>query len=172
MTSTVRALAEDESLVDLRCSVVVTRRAQVLLVQRGDHADGDWVLPGGRPRAGESMASCARREAQEETGLRVNPTRCAFVGEVIAPHDGARTVELIFLASTTFDDREAAPIVGEPGTRPAWVNLAELPGLRLRPPIGGYLPALIRGTAGTAPYLGNLWRPADRGGDDRQRGAC
>lgn len=41
----------------------------------------------------------------------------------------------------------------------AWVSLGELPRIRLRPPIAGYLPALLRGRRGTAAYLGNLWRP-------------
>lgn len=56
--------------IDARCSVIVFRGDAVLLVRR-DGA-GDWVLPGGTPRPGESMA-CARREALEETGLAVDP---------------------------------------------------------------------------------------------------
>lgn len=147
----------DESLVDLRCSVVVTNEDEFLLVERGDH-NRDWVLPGGRPRHGESMQSCARREAFEETGLRVNPTRCAFVCEVIGPDDGRRVVELVFLATVSGNDAERLG-PGEPGTTPTWVHADELRGLDLRPPIAGYLPALLHGRRGTAPYLGNLWRP-------------
>jgi 8-oxo-dGTP diphosphatase len=153
-------LAADESLVDLRCSVVVIRADHFLLIQRGDDTDGDWVLPGGRPRRGESMQSCARREAFEETGLRVNPTRCAFVSEVIDPTDRARVVELTFLATLDVGDHQQP--VGEPGTRPEWVHLDRLPALHLRPPIAGFLPALARGARATAPYLGNLWRPGRR----------
>lgn len=148
--------ADDESLVDLRCSVVVIHRDEFLLVKRGD-TGGDWVLPGGRPRHGESMQSCARREALEETGLRVNPTRCAFVGEVIDPDDGRRIVELVFLANVSSQDVEPLG-AGEPGTTPTWVPADQLRGLHLRPPIAGYLPALLRGQRGTAAYLGNLWR--------------
>lgn len=154
-------LAEDESLVDLRCSVVVVHRDQFLLVDRSERSD-DWVLPGGRPRAGESMASCARREAFEETGLHVDPARCAFVGEVIDPTTRARTVELVFLATLERDDR-LTPTAGEPGHRPVWVTRDELRTVRLRPPIAGFLPDLVRGTRDTAPYLGNLWRPGQRG---------
>jgi 8-oxo-dGTP diphosphatase len=153
--------ADDESLVDLRCSVVVISDERFLLVRRGGE-DGDWVLPGGRPRHGESMQSCARRETFEETGVRVNPTRCAFVGEVIDPEDGSRVVELIFLASIS--GHSAPPLsAGEPGTTPTWVPAEELAGLRLMPPIAGYLPAILRGHRGTAAYLGNLWRPARSG---------
>ncbi len=149
--------ADDESLVDLRCSVVVINNDEFLLVKRGD-SGGDWVLPGGRPRHGESMQSCARREAFEETGVRVNPTRCAFVGEVIDPADGRRVVELVFLADISGPESESLG-PGEPGTTPTWVPADELRELHLRPPIAGYLPALLRGRRGTAAYLGNLWRP-------------
>jgi 8-oxo-dGTP diphosphatase len=156
MTVNTAQAALDESLVDLRCSVVLTRAEQFLVIRRGG-PDGDWVLPGGRPRAGESMQSCARREALEETGLRVNPTRCAFVAEVIDPLDGARIVELIFLASLDSGDRQE--LLGEPDTTPMWVSAEQLRGLHLRPPIAGFLPALASDPRSTAAYLGNLWRP-------------
>lgn len=149
---------DEESMVDLRCSVIVTRGEQFLLIERA--AVGDWVLPGGRPRPGESMHSCAGREAYEETGLNVNPTRCAFIGEVIDPHTKGRMVELFFLAELSSSDRQA-PTTGEPGSRPVWVAVADLPTLALRPPIAGHLPKLLRSERTTAPYLGNLWRPRD-----------
>lgn len=148
--------AGDETLVDLRCSVVVIHQDNFLLIQRTGQR-GDWVLPGGRPRHGESMQSCARRETFEETGLRVNPTRCAFVSEVIEPDDAQRVVELVFLAS--IDGDPAAVGTGEPGAIPTWVSADQLRHVRLRPPIAGYLPSLLHGRTNTAAYLGNLWRP-------------
>lgn len=159
-------MAEDESLVDLRCSAVVLRGKSVLLVRRShDAGDDDWVLPGGRPRPGETMRSCARRETFEETGLRVTPTRCALVGEAIEPGSGLRTVDLVFLTDVPPEDL-ARPLVGESGTAPEWVALPALPSLNLRPPIGGYLPALHRAPRESAAYLGNLWRPATRSDED------
>lgn len=145
---------DDESLVDLRCSVALTRNDAYLLVHRD--ATDDWVLPGGRPRPRESMASCARREVREETGLNVTATRCAFVLEVIDPHEGCRVVELIFLADRHGSDEISG---GEPGLIPHWIPMERLAQLRLRPPIAGYLPRLARGDRRTAAYLGNLWRP-------------
>jgi 8-oxo-dGTP diphosphatase len=81
----------------------------------------------------------------------------AFVGEVIDPERAGRTLELVFLADVSGRDAESLG-PGEPGTTPTWVPAEELSGLHLRPPIAGYLPALLRGRRGTAPYLGNLWR--------------
>jgi 8-oxo-dGTP diphosphatase len=141
--------------VDLRCSVALVRDDHFLLVHR--IRSGDWVLPGGTPRRGESMVSCARREAREETGLNVTPRRCAFVLEV-GGEGQSRRVELVFTADST-DNGDL--ISGDEGTEPQWVPLERLPELRLRPPIAGYLPALARGDRRTAAYLGNMWRPEE-----------
>lgn len=149
------------SLVDLRCSVVVFRGDEVLLLHRRAGHRADWVLPGGRPRPGESTGACARREVAEETGLDVDPTRCAFVLEVTDPAQRRRTVDLVFLGQLQSRGDELA---GEPGNHPTWVPLSRLRQLRLRPPIGGYLTGLARGDRNTAAYLGNMWRPEDIGG--------
>jgi 8-oxo-dGTP pyrophosphatase MutT (NUDIX family) len=149
-------LSEDESLVDLRCAVAVIHEGRFLLIER--ISAGDWVLPGGRPRHGESMVACARREVREETGLEVQPKRCAFVLEVTDPGLTRRIVELIFTADAADPTAELA---GEPGGRPRWVPAAELAQVPLRPPIAGYLPSLAGRGKETARYLGNLWRPSD-----------
>lgn len=142
--------------VRLRCSAVVFRDDTVLLVHRPGRSD--WVLPGGCPRPGEGTSACARREVREETGLRVETGRCGFVLETIDPDSHERTVELVFLAN----DGNGAPEVKEPGLLPRFVELAELPRLNLRPPIAGHLRGMgHRADPPSAPYLGNLWRPAD-----------
>lgn len=153
---------EDPADIDLRCSVAVFSGDSVLLVHRKRDDANDWVLPGGTPRPGESMASCARRETLEETGLPVEPGRIAFVLEALGPDDTRRVVDLVFLAALAAR-REPGP--AEDGFEAVFVPLNELPALTLRPPIAGHLRALhARGTAGTAAYLGNLWRPGGGNG--------
>ena len=50
--------------------VIVVREGRVLLGERrGSHGAGTWALPGGNLDFGESVAQCAARELQEETGL-------------------------------------------------------------------------------------------------------
>jgi len=141
--------------VNLRCSVIVTRGDEVLLIHRSGDDHDDWVLPGGRPGPRETTAACARREVREETGLEVEPQRCALVLEVIDPSTGDRTVEIVFVGASI----SRSDLVGEPGKTPAWVPLAKVRELHLRPPIGGYLPGIVSGTRTTAAYLGNMWRP-------------
>lgn len=145
---------QDESPVRLRCAVAVMRPGEVLLLHRTDR--GDWVLPGGRPRAAESMVACARREVQEETGLMVDPGRCAFVLEVTDPQRAKRLVELVFAARVI---QRGELIAEKPTSVPVWMPTADLAGINLHPPISGYLPALVSGNRDTAAYLGNLWRP-------------
>ena len=57
--------------IELRCSAVVIRQQNVLLVHRTRGADDDWVLPGGTPRAvfAATDAAPGTRPAQQEPGL-------------------------------------------------------------------------------------------------------
>jgi 8-oxo-dGTP diphosphatase len=170
--------------VDMRCSVLVMRGESVLLLGRVPaehslaqglrdeihhliHADDEpggqpavWVLPGGRPQRGESMVACARREAREETGMRVNVGRCQFVLEV-AESGGDRTVDLVFAASPM--DPQEEPTQVEEGLVPQFVPLSQLRSLPLQPPIAGYVAGLSPERDRGAPYLGNLWRPNANG---------
>jgi 8-oxo-dGTP diphosphatase len=148
---------EDRAQVDVRCSVIVFREDNVLLVHRARDGAEDWVLPGGSPGPGESMAACARREALEETGLSADPARIAFVLETLGPQGGRRLVDLVFLAT---DPVRGEPDAQEEGMEARFVPLRALSDLVLRPPIAGHLRGLHPGgRARTAAYLGNLWRP-------------
>ena len=147
--------------IEFRCSAVVVRRQTVLLVHRIRGAEDDWVLPGGTPRASESMASCARREVLEETGLHVDPTRVAFVLEVLGPDGGQRTVDIVFRAVGSAGEE---PELQELGLYPAFVPVEQISGLNLRPPLAGHLRGMLAQRRPLyAPYLANMWRP-DRGG--------
>jgi 8-oxo-dGTP diphosphatase len=144
--------------IELRCSAIVVRKRSVLLVHRTGSGADDWVLPGGTPRPGESMAACARREVREETGLDVNPDRVAFVLEAGGPDTGTRTVDIVFSATDPAPDRQ--PEQRENGLAPSFIPADGIHELDLRPPLAGHLRAMLsrRGDL-YAPYLANLWRP-------------
>ena len=142
---------------EVRCSAVVFRGPEVLLVRRARNGNDDWVLPGGTPRPGESMAACVRRETLEETGLRVEPGRIALVVEANGPRSGQHTLDLVFVASLSQPGQE--PQSAEPELRARFVSLGQVQHLDLRPPIAGHLRGLHSGRTRTAAYLGKLWRP-------------
>jgi 8-oxo-dGTP diphosphatase len=144
--------------IELRCSAVVVRNRSVLLLHRAHSGADDWVLSGGTPRPGESMAACARREVREETGLHVDPDRVAFVLEVVGPDPGPRTVDIVFSAAPSGVDQQ--PAEREPGLKPVFVPVDRIQTLDLRPPLAGHLRRMLshRGRL-YAPYLANLWRP-------------
>ncbi len=148
---------DQPAVADVRCSAVVFRDHKVLLVRRARDGGDDWVLPGGTPRQGESMASCARRETLEETGLAVEATRIAFVVESSGPRAGLHTVDLVFLATPSVPGQLLKS--GENNLFAAFVPLDLLHEIDLRPPVAGHLRGLHAGRARTAAYLGNLWRP-------------
>jgi len=149
--------------IDVRCSAIVFRREAVLLVRRTPDGIAVWTLPGGTPREGEGMGACARRELSEETGVSADPSRVAFVLEAMAPGDSRRRLDIVFLATGL--EPGAEPLAREPGVEPCFIPVDRLSELELRPPIAGHLRGLLRrGARQYAPYLGNLWRPADGSG--------
>lgn len=66
-------------LIPLAYSTVLVHdeKGRMLFQHRSDF--DVWGLPGGIVEPGESPAACARREAQEETGLAVQPIRLTAV---------------------------------------------------------------------------------------------
>ena len=52
---------------------------RLLFQRRADFGETWWGLPGGLLEPGETPAACVRREALEETGLRVEPIRLTGV---------------------------------------------------------------------------------------------
>lgn len=146
--------------IDLRCSAIVFRQRAVLLIHRTHSGADDWVLPGGSPLVGESMAACARREVREETGLFVDPARVAFVLEVTGPHPGPRTVDIVFAG--TEHGAKVEPQTRETGMEPSFVPVDQVNGLDIRPPVAGHLRGMLgNGGRRYAPYLANLWRPVN-----------
>ncbi|NWL10630.1 hypothetical protein DM793_04850 [Paenarthrobacter nitroguajacolicus] len=79
--------------------------SRILLQQRwkpeSDPANsGRWELPGGKWRAFESLAACAEREVEEETGLRevevqVSQTDHELLGDKVQVSDAIQLVQML-----------------------------------------------------------------------------
>lgn len=100
---------------------------ELLMVRRGDN--GLWDLPGGRVEVGEATESAARRDLQEETGLRAGPLRLLGVyGGPATLHtypDGQRVawVTVLYLCRQAEGLARAADDAAELG----WFGLDRLP---------------------------------------------
>ena len=53
-------------------------------LRKSRHGRGEWALPGGHLELGESIVECARRELEEETGVRVGEGKGEEKGKLVA----------------------------------------------------------------------------------------
>ena len=62
----------DPCLPRVGVGAVVFRNGAVLLVRRAHPPrEGEWAIPGGKVRPGETLQQAAEREIREETGVRI-----------------------------------------------------------------------------------------------------
>ena len=104
--------------------VVFVRDGRVFLAQRqGAHGEATWASAGGHLEMGESLEECARREAQEELGVRVGAVRFLCVSNIIAY--GKHYIDFEFLG----DIGDQEPELAEPDSfsQSGWLPLDALP---------------------------------------------
>ena len=71
---------------------VIVRGNQVVLVRRGrPPLAGEWSIPGGAVKLGETLRQAAEREAREETGLEIEAGEVLEVFESITPDSEGKT---------------------------------------------------------------------------------
>lgn len=69
---------------------VIFHEERVLLVKRKQPPNqGQWAIPGGKVRLGESLYAAAEREIREETGITIKALSPVYTFELIEkdPHD-------------------------------------------------------------------------------------
>ena len=110
-------------------SVVVSPRAEVLLVRRGnDPFRGCWALPGGFMEMDETIEQCAVRELNEETGLVVGLDNLRLVGVFSAPGRDPRG-RTVTVAYAVHLDAPVTATAGDDAAEVRWWSLADLPPL-------------------------------------------
>ncbi|HEY8527544.1 MAG TPA: NUDIX domain-containing protein [Acidimicrobiales bacterium] len=121
------------SLVPASGVLAVNDRGEVLLQRRRD--TGQWAIPMGKQELGETVAECAVRETEEETGVRVEVTGILGVfsdpAHIVAYSDGEVRQEF----EITLIGR---PLAGEPAANDEasdvrWVAPADLDALDIHP---------------------------------------
>ena len=107
-------------------TVVPSEAGEILLIRRAsDPYEGQWALPGGFVEVGETLENAASREAEEETGLKVEIVR--LVGVYSDPDRDPRghNVSCAYLARVREGEPEAATDAAEVAfLDPSTVDLA------------------------------------------------
>lgn len=104
------------------------KRTFLLLVQRNnDPFKGYWALPGGFMEINERLENTARRELQEETGIK--PGRMTFAGIFDKPDRDprGRTVTAVYLMRLSSCDQNIR--AGSDAGKVQWFPLDSLPEL-------------------------------------------
>ncbi len=112
--------------------VVVWRDEAFLLVRRGKAPrKGQWSIPGGAQKLGETVYAAARREVLEETGLTVEVLGLVDVVDAITG-DAAGGVEYHYtLLDVVAESSSGEPRAGGDADAVAWFSLEDLPALGL-----------------------------------------
>lgn len=116
------------------CGVLaVNELGEILLQRRRD--TGQWALPMGKQEIGETVAGCAVRETEEETGVLVEVTGLLGIfsdpAHIVAYTDGEvrQEYEVTLLARPV----GGAPAVNDEASGVRWVGLDALDQLDIHP---------------------------------------
>lgn len=101
---------------------------EVLLIRRGHPPfEGRWALPGGFLDMDETLLQAARRELEEETGLRLTLLEPLAVFDAPDRDPRGRVITLAHLALVRLDEQVAQ--AGSDASEAAWFPLGDLPEL-------------------------------------------
>lgn len=101
-------------------AVCFSRDGRILTVRK--RGTSMFMLPGGKPEAGESAAECAAREVHEELGILVAPEALRLIGtfDAVAANEAGFTVRATVFAH----DGDVDPVVQAELEEARWVDPA------------------------------------------------
>ena len=112
--------------------VVVFRNEEVLLVKRKKAPyKGQWSIPGGKQRLGETVTQAARRELMEETGVEVNELTLIDVIDIIVPDEEGKILYHFIVADYRAHWKSGECSPGDDAQNVQWFNLNKLGSISL-----------------------------------------
>ena len=122
--------------IRIRVGVAAVQDARILLVPHYDTDAGpvQWCIPGGRLEPGESLEEAAKREFEEETGLRIHECHLLDVSEVLLPERDYHSITITFSGSVKGGQVRPEPNHRYGDKAPRWMSREELGSLAYHPP--------------------------------------
>lgn len=97
-------------------AVLLVKDGKVLMgLRKGSRGDGSWGFPGGRMELGELPRQAAKREVEEETGLKLQKLEFLRIATDLDREAGIHYITFLFMAKF-----EGEPIVCEPAKCGGW----------------------------------------------------
>jgi ADP-ribose pyrophosphatase YjhB (NUDIX family) len=107
--------------------VVVWRGDKVLLIKRGNPPrTGEWGLPGGAQKLGETIMQAAVREAREETGLDIMPLGIITALDAITRDKEGKTEFHYTIIDVAAESRDGDPHAQDDALDVRWATLEEV----------------------------------------------
>lgn len=95
----------------------------ILLVRRNrPPSKGQWAIPGGKVRLGETLRQAAEREIHEETGIIIRAGKPVYTFEVIEP-DASGTIAFHYVVIDLLADYvRGEPLAADDACDAAWIT--------------------------------------------------
>lgn len=130
------SLSDSMPAVQPRVAVgaVVFKDERVLLVRRGHPpGQGQWAIPGGKVRLGETLQQAAERELLEETGITIRAGNPVYTFDtIVRDADGGIRFHYVII-DLEADFVSGTPRPGDDADEVRWVAAHELAALAISP---------------------------------------
>jgi ADP-ribose pyrophosphatase len=114
---------------------VVFKDNKVLLVRRGrPPARGQWAIPGGNIKLGETLQEAAEREILEETGIIIRAGDPIYTFDAVLRDDNGKIQFHYVIVDLMADYVSGSPRPGDDADQVQWLDARALATLPVSPP--------------------------------------